>query len=281
MEKNSIRVFDFKVLPIEVEVKELAFVKELPKLFRHPHRAAFYQIIWLSEGSAIFRIDFQKITIQANEILIISSGQVCEFDTISDYSGKIILFTSSFFSISELDTSFLHIAEILNPINLNKTVPISPTLAGSLIALLEEELERPTDYFQAEIAHSYLRAILLGAERCLTTAYPPVTDHIGRMFYNAVEKYFKENRNTEFYVNLLGINEKTLCKEVKKLTGKTPKVYIDSRTILEAKRLLAYSTLSVKEIGFELGFDEPTNFNKYFRKHTQITPIQFRNSTKR
>ncbi len=90
----------------------------------------------------------------------------------------------------------------------------------------------------------------------------------------------EKNKNTTYYVNLLGINEKILSKEVKALTGKTPKVYIDSRTILEAKRLLSYSSLSIKEIGYNLGFDEPTNFNKFFRKHTAQTPAQFRNSTK-
>ncbi|MCD8186501.1 MAG: helix-turn-helix domain-containing protein [Rikenellaceae bacterium] len=80
---------------------------------------------------------------------------------------------------------------------------------------------------------------------------------------------------------MLGVNEKTLSKEVKALTGKTPKVYIDSRIILEAKRLLSYSNLSAKMIGFELGFDEPTNFTKYFRKHTGTTPARFRDSAKK
>jgi AraC-like DNA-binding protein len=46
--------------------------------------------------------------------------------------------------------------------------------------------------------------------------------------------------------------------------------------VLEAKRLLAHTTSSIKEIGFELGFDEPTNFIKYFRKHVASTPIDFR-----
>ncbi|MCC8173154.1 MAG: helix-turn-helix domain-containing protein, partial [Odoribacter sp.] len=74
----------------------------------------------------------------------------------------------------------------------------------------------------------------------------------------------------------LGIGEKTLSKEVKLLTGKTPKLYIDERLTLEAKRLLSYSLLTVKEICFELGFDEPTNFGKFFKKQTGITPVAFR-----
>jgi AraC-like DNA-binding protein len=278
--EDNIRTFDFKTLPIEIEVKDLQFTKELPKLLGQPHKANFYQIVWLTEGHATHRIDFREITIKANELLIISSGQVCEFDTISDYTGKMILFTSSFFTITELDANFLYTSEILNPVNLNKTVPACPQLAGSIIALLDEELNKPGDDFQTGIAQSYLRILLLEAERQHSATYPPVINNVGQKFYNAVEEHFRENRSTEYYVALLGTNEKTLSKEVKALTGGTPKVYINSRIILETKRLLAYSGLSVKEIGHELGFDEPTNFNKYFRKHTGITPAQFRDSTK-
>ncbi len=277
----DIRTFEFKALPIGIEVKDLRFAKELPKLLGQPHKATFYQIIWVTKGKAIFRIDFREITIHANQILIISAGQVCEFDIKSDYCGKIILFTSSFFTITEFDSNFLYTSEILNPIRLNKTVSICPQVVGNLIALLEEELRYPVDKFQTGIAQSYLRVILLETERQLATNPSSLSNNIGRKFYNAVEQNFKKNRNTEFYVNLLGINEKILSKKVKVLTGNTPKIYIDSRTILEAKRLLSYSSLSIKEVGYELGFDEPTNFNKYFRKHVGVTPAQFRDSTKK
>lgn len=278
---TTIRTFDFKALPIEIEVKDLRFVKELPKLLGQPHKATFYQIIWLTEGEAVFRIDFRDITIRANEILIISAGQVCEFDVRSDYSGKIILFTDAFFTMTELDSNFLHTSEILNPVSLNKTVSICPRLAENLTTLLSEELKHPVDKFQTGIAQSHLRVILLETERQLTASHSTLIDNVGRKFYNAVEQHFKESRNTEYYVSLLGINEKTLSREVKALTGNIPKIYIDSRTILEAKRLLSYSNLTIKEIGFELGFDEPTNFNKYFRKQTGVTPTVFRESTKK
>lgn len=277
---DVIRTFEFKSLRIEIEVKDLKFVRELPKLLGKPHKANFYQIVWITKGQATLRIDFREIPVKANEVLVISSGQVCEFDTISNYSGKMVLFTSSFFTVTELDANFLHTSEILNPTNLNKTVPICPQLIENIIALLDNELKKTADNFQTVIALSYLRVILVETERQLTVSYPPVLSNIGRRFYNAVELHFRENKNTEYYMQLLGINEKVLSKEVKTLTGKTPKRYIDSRIILEAKRLLSYSNLSAKEIGFELGFDEPTNFNKYFRKRTNQTPVQFRDSTK-
>lgn len=277
---TKIRTFDFKALPVEIEVKDLRFIKKKPQVLGQPHKATFYQIIWIAEGKALFRIDFREVPVNANEMLIISSGQVCEFDTKSDYSGKIILFTGSFFTVTELDSTFLHTSEILNPFSLNKTIPICPHLAGNLITLLNDKLKYPVDAFHSWIAQSYLRIILFEAERLLAASYPSASNNIGRRFYNAVEQHFRNNRNTGFYVGLLGINEKVLSQKVKTLTGNTPKVYIDSRTILEARRLLSYSSLSIKEVCFELGFDEPTNFTKYFRKHTGMTPAGFRYSSK-
>lgn len=277
----NIRTFEFKALPIEIEVKDLRFAKEFSKLVGQPHKATFYQIILLTEGEAVYRIDFRDITIKSNESLVISAGQVCEFDTVSDYAGKMILFTGAFFTVTDLDSKFLHTSEMLNPINLNKTVSLCPQFMENITSLLNEELKHTVDDFQAGIAQSFLRVILLEIERQHKTSYPSILNNIGRKFYNAVEQHFRENRNTEYYVQLLGVNEKSLSKEVKALAGKTPKVYIDSRVILEAKRLLSYSSLSAKEIGFELGFDEPTNFAKYFRKHTDITPAQFRDSVQK
>jgi AraC-like DNA-binding protein len=275
------RTFEFKPLPVEIEVKDLSFAKEFPKLLGRPHKAIFYQIIWITRGKAMFRIDFREIVVSAGELLIISSGQVCEFDTKSDYSGRIILFTSTFLMMTELDSGFLHTAEILNPFSLNKTVPVCPQLTENLIALLAEELKRPTDSFQTGIAQSYLRVILFEAERQIGASYPPVKNTIGRRFYDAVEQHFRESRSVGFYAGLLGISENTLYRTMKRLAGNTPKGYIDSRLLLEAKRLLSYSGFSVKEISLVLGFDEPTNFSKYFHKHAGIPPTQFRDSLKK
>jgi len=59
--------------------------------------------------------------------------------------------------------------------------------------------------------------------------------------------------------------------------GKTAKEYIQSRIIVGAKRMLYFSDSSIKEIAFELGFQEPSNFNAFFKKCTGLSPGEFRN----
>lgn len=275
----NIKTFDFKAQQTEIEVKDLSFIKDLPNLLGKPHKVSFYQLVWVNDGVAKHRVDFQYIPVKKNEILVISPGQICEFDTSSIYTGKMILFTDSFFSVSELDTIFLYTSQIFSLVKQNSVIQICPTLMENLITLLEEEMKNTADRFQSGISQSILRIILFEAERKLNTIRTDNIPSVAREFFYAVEKSFKTNKKLEYYTDLLSIGEKTLSKEIKQLTGETPKMYIDRRVILEAKRLLSYSNLSVKEIGFSLGYDEPANFNNFFRKHVQQTPIQFRNES--
>ncbi|WP_413512362.1 helix-turn-helix domain-containing protein [Myroides odoratus] len=275
---REIKTYNFSPLPVEIEVKDLSFVKSVPHILGQPHKAKFYQLIWVKEGVFKGRIDFKDVAIHANEVLFISPGQVCEFDVSQAYLGKLVLFTASFFTRTEEDANFLYTAEILNPINSNHIVLIEPCLLSPLFTLLEEELKRANTHFQVAIAQNYLRIVLLETERHVQPAYVLGIKNTARIFYHALEKHFKINKNTSYYADLIGVSEKILTKELKSLTGNTPKVCIDARVILEAKRLLSFSNLSMKEIGFELGFEEPTNFTKYFRKHTNLTPNAFRDS---
>ena len=72
--------------------------------------------------------------------------------------------------------------------------------------------------------------------------------------------------------------EKRLGQATTKILGKTPKEIINDRILLEAKRLLVHTQLSIKEIGQDLGFDDPAYFVRYFKKNSALTPVEFRES---
>jgi AraC family transcriptional activator of pobA len=98
------------------------------------------------------------------------------------------------------------------------------------------------------------------------------------LFKDLLEKSFTGLKNVSAYAQKLHVSEKRLGQATYKVLGKTPKELINARILLEAKRLLVHGNQSIKEIGFQLGFEEPTNFIKYFRKHTNKTPVRFRES---
>ena len=88
--------------------------------------------------------------------------------------------------------------------------------------------------------------------------------------------HFTESRNADFYAKKMNITYKHLnviCKEVVNITAKR---FIDEFVILEAKRQLINSAVKSTELAFSLGFEEPTNFIKYFKKFTGLTPNRFK-----
>lgn len=96
-------------------------------------------------------------------------------------------------------------------------------------------------------------------------------------FSNAIEKEFKEIHKVKEYAHKLGISIGTLTKSVLNITGQRPPEIIDNRIILEAKRMLHFaSEMNVKQIAGELGFVDPSNFVKFFKRHVGISPNDFR-----
>lgn len=275
------RRFDFdKNLPLDLKIKNLAEIKAKPGLLIKPSKATSYLLIWISEGEVTLEVDFRNIPVKAGQLLIISVNQEYRFDTISDYSGKMILFTNTFFTQSYIDDYFFQTSEILNPDKLNQIVQLDACRVEKVLLLLEEELKLTTDKYQPYIASSLLRMLLFEAERKLQLGRPVLqSDHevyLSRQFCNEVEKHFRKLKHTEHYMHMLGACEKTLTRELKATIKTTPKKYLISRVVLEAKRLLACTNLAIKDISLELDFDEVTNFNKYFFKHAGMNPSIFR-----
>lgn len=78
------------------------------------------------------------------------------------------------------------------------------------------------------------------------------------------------------YANLLNVSAKTLTNCVYESSHSTPLSLINERIVLEAKRQLLHSSLKVKEIAFRLGFEDPSYFVKFFKRHVGCLPAEFR-----
>ena len=271
-----------KNLPLELEIQNLADAKAKSLIYTRPLRATSYQLIWVSEGEAIFDIDFNEVTIKAGELLVIYIGQVYRMNTNASFNGKKILFSDAFFKQTELDDNFQQVAELLNPDSPNQKVKLDIEKVEKIFSLAEAELKNEADNFQTQIVYGYLRTLLFEAERILEAGQPAVryslSDNLTRRFCNAVEKNFHTLKHTEFYMHMLNVCEKTLTRQLKNDIEITPKKYLIKRVVLEAKRMLASSDASVREVSIDLGFDEVTNFNKYFILHTSFTSGAFRDN---
>ncbi|RTL57621.1 MAG: AraC family transcriptional regulator [Sphingobacteriales bacterium] len=101
-------------------------------------------------------------------------------------------------------------------------------------------------------------------------------ENLVRNFTQLVQKQFKEQRNVQAYADQLNITAKYLTETVKEITGKTAGEIIDDFVLLEAKLLLDNPTLSIAEIADELHFSDQSFFGKYFKRHTGLSPKEYR-----
>jgi AraC family transcriptional activator of pobA len=283
--KEEIKKYKFKEgLPIEFEIKNISDIYNFNKeILTKPHRAEFYQIIWIQKGSPIHYIDFKSIELKKNSILFVPKDCVSFFDNSHDYDGKIFLFTDSFFGNDFNNVQFLQNTILYNNLYEISLIKINEKVVElfNVIEAMQTELATLNDLAQPIILRNLLHNFLLLAERTKPIqGFKEIKlsanlDYL-MLFKDLLEKNFRSNKSVSKYASDLSISEKRLNKATSQILDKTPKQLIDERILLEAKRLLVHSNSTIKEIAFILGYEEPTNFIKYFRKHTQNTPSDFR-----
>lgn len=283
--KSEIKKYKFKYgLPVEFEIIKISDLYNQHKsILTTPHRAEFYHIIWIQKGFAKHFVDFKPIELKENSVLFVPKDCVNFFDNYGDFDGKIILFTDNFFGVDFKNVQFLQSTILYNDLYEISKIQINEDNSEfyNIIRAMESELLITYDQSQPIILRNLLHNILLISERIkhlqgFNEIKPSADLDYLLLFKDLLEKNYKTIKSVSKFASDLSISEKRLNKATTLILDKTPKHIIDERVLLEAKRLLAHSNISIKEIAFDLGFEEPTNFIKYFRKHMEQTPSEFR-----
>lgn len=167
-----------------------------------------------------------------------------------------------------------------------------------LIALNEEAQEKlkllsaifmdefkTTDNIRNEMLLALLKRLISYITRLARAEYVPGKKvqeekyHLIRKFNLLVETHFREEHSVSFYAQQLFKSPKTLSNLFAIYNNKTPSQVIQERILIEAKRLLTYTSKTVKQITFELGFEDVSYFSNFFKKHTSLSPVEFRNAS--
>jgi AraC family transcriptional regulator, transcriptional activator of pobA len=286
MKRNPvIENYKFKPgFPHEIELVSLkSTFEQIKGMVTKPHRTDFYHVLWFQKGKATHLVDFKPIPVKPDSMLFIGKGRVLMFDKLGDYDGMALRFTDGFFCRNPEDSRFLLGTSLFNAMNESPNLPLKQNKHRFeiLFGQIEEEISNQGDKHQ----HAYLRNIvhnlLISSDRLLAPMagleiQTGNDEEYGHRFKVLIDQDFKKSKRVAQYAEKMFITEKRLLKAITRLYGKPPKELIDERILLEAKRLLLFSDSTVKEISVDLGFDEPTNFTKYFRKHLSQTPARFR-----
>ncbi|MEM1321773.1 MAG: helix-turn-helix domain-containing protein [Bacteroidota bacterium] len=248
-----------------------------------PYRQGFYQVGILSyTGSSKINVNTNVVELEQTPLWFVVPGQVFSWQRDPNTTGYHIQFHKEFIlkTIPNLteDFPFLKLSE-------NSVFLLNPEEQRSL----EVDMGRMLSVFQNP--HPYQEKMLEGMlisvlyncksiyERFKTTQSSLSRSQVlTQRFQQLVDRLYIDSKNVSDYARQLNVTPNYLTTTVKQVTGKTAKDVIQSRVFLESKNMLAFSKLDIAEIAFQLNFQEPTHFTRFFKKHSGTTPNRYRQS---
>lgn len=250
-----------------------------------PHIHSFYQIIWFTQGKGIHFVDFNGFEASPNKMFFISKNQIHYFDNNTRYEGVIIHFNESFLVDNENDMDIFLKYTLFNDFESEPVFTIPPAAIENftlLLSYLKNEIASPNNFAHKDFLKHLLKLFLISIQRLgkrnnyKSPAFNAQNHLTLLKFKQALETNFKKIHTVKEYAHILNISSKTLTNRTTEIAIKTPLELINERIILEAKRLLSHSSLNINEIGFQLGYDDPSYFVKFFKKQTKRSPSDFR-----
>lgn len=252
----------------------------------YPHRHhGFYEILYLRAGSGNHVIDFKSYEIKPYSIFFLSPGQVHTLDVSDDISGYIFLFTSEFYLLNKQNKNrllefpfFFHLQEETPPLYLQDALGIEKAdylFHQGCDALLIDDTED-----REESLAAILDLILLSCKQAYPVNIPIKNTNRRRMLVKRFKQLIEENYHLNYsvrdYAEKLSVTPNHLTETVRGLTGRTSNDMIHERTVIEAKKLLRYTDLSVSQVAYELHFKDQSYFARFFKKQAGLSPDQFR-----
>jgi AraC family transcriptional regulator, transcriptional activator of pobA len=254
---------------------------------KYPHRHDFFEVLYLQKGSGYHVIDANKYEIKPPCVFFMSPGQAHKLELSNDIEGFIFIFTADFYLLNRsnqnslIEFPFFYTIHQDNPPLLlkdEKDIRFLEDLFRQSIA----EISRPGDYF-LEMLRSILDLILTTCAARYQVSENMLNKGKGQIlvkrFFHLVEENHQKKLSLSDYSRMIGITPNHLTQTVKLLTGKTSSQIIRAKQLLEIKRLLVHTNLSVSEIANQLNFEDQSYFTKFFKRETGITPIQYRSDS--
>lgn len=253
--------------------------------FKTPKQVGLFTFIWTDDSEANVIVDGIPQTIPPHSILALTTIQYLEY--VNGENLKVYQFNREFYCIKDHDeevscVGLLFFGNVHIPV-VHLTGKERPKF-NTFHEVLIDELETK-DNIQAEMLRMLMARFIIKSTRLLKakegvfeTAKSTKIDLL-RAFNLLVETHFRTEHSVGFYAEKLFKSPKTLSNNFSKLNT-SPLQIIHERIILEAKRLFIYTDKTAKQIAYELGFEDPSHLSRIFKKHTSLSPSDFKKQLK-
>lgn len=260
--------------------------QQLGGITDHPHRHNYYTVIWSFTATGKHIIDFKEYPILPHQVFFVSPDQVHQIISDPQPTGYVILFTPEFLEKNSIREDFIANLKLFQKSDETPPLPLTERMKDTLRVFADQMFSafHSENDLRFETIGAYLKLFLIECNNHCSL-YPTnntqqieVGKTIVKNFKEIVEKHFTEWHQVKDYAEALYVSPNYLNEVIKSSLNISAKEYIQNRLVLEAKRMVLFTDKSSKEIGYNLGFDDPSHFSKFFKNNTRQSIMEFKGS---
>jgi AraC family transcriptional activator of pobA len=249
---------------------------------RRPHRHDYHELIWTRCGTGHHLIDGEVSAVEPNAITLIARGQVHVFEQAAGLYGAVVRFGDELLHTDPTARANPKWLLAGRGVRTTAVPPGDVPRLESVIASLAAETRRPADSRTIDLQRHMLAALLLWIERWYEARLIEHRDsddpdlQLFRRFSDILERDFARRYDAGSYADKLGVPQSLLSRALTQLTGRGTKELITDRRMLEAARLLRFTSLTVGEVAFRAGYEDQLYFSRAFKRHYGEPPMAYR-----
>jgi AraC-like DNA-binding protein len=269
------------VTSLKTTLRVQRFADRLVPLIPFPHKHNFYHLLVVTAGKGWHEIDFARFPLERGRIYLMKPAQVHSWQLDKTAQGYVIEFEEELFKIHpsfavKIQSLFQSLPDSFQITDKKEFLELTELCED----LLKEYEAKAPDYELVTSLELFNFLIRLSRVKNIKLKEPPAVESFGERFAALIEAHYNRHHDVEFYADKLHISAKALTMKMTRLSGKSARTLIQERLILEARRLLAYSEISVTDIAAQLGFEDANYFSRFFRLKTKHSPGTFRKKAK-
>ena len=235
-----------------------------------PHRHTFYEIVYVTSGTGAHVVDLSSWELRPPHLCVLVPGQVHHWENVRGLDGFVVLFTDDFLLDHPSDRDLLR--------QLSEQpwlTPDEPTRVVQLITEMHDEYRSGAEGVES-VLRALLHVLIVRAARLTEVAVAVAPARAGSVAAQFAGLAGQALWSVQAYAERIGVTPGYLTEAIKTATGRTPSQLIREARVHEAKRLLARTDLSVRQIAARTGFADSAYFCRFFRRETGLSPGDFR-----
>ena len=246
----------------------------------HAH-ADLIQLFLLEQGGGTMRAEGENLAVTAPALLIVPAGIVHGFDWLHESAGAVV--TLSVRHLAQLEGRYPGLAAVFDRVGVVYPDEAATGTIGAGIATLMRELGWSAPGHGAAVDAALLAVLVetlraSGGMRGSIRAAPGHHQSLVARFRARIDERFRLREPIAIHAEALGTSESRLRVACARIAAQSPAAMLDQRAMLDAKRALLYTNLSVAEVGFAIGFADPAYFTRFFTRHAGMSPRAYRRS---